>query len=304
MPRKAIVVLLWLALAVNRPALGQAPTPTGQDRGWPKIDLNVLVVDKSGQPQAPLDRSAFHVFENGAERPIESVTAGDAPVSPALLIDISGSTYGNRDTVGSAVTAIIRALPQGSEVMAVLFSERAFMDLPFTPADPAPLAFLDHLESRGRTALYDALVATANYVAGKARYPKRALVVLSDGSDNDSTLNLEQTLHRIEQEPPSAPAIYFVEMPEPRAKRLEKRHARAAVRLVNSYCGGLALVPDPKEDAASLGTRIAALIRSQYVFTFVAAGAAPDDKFRKLEVRVDHANLEAHAVSGYFPRTP
>lgn len=106
------VGLLLLAFAVSQSALSQAGTQAGQDHRWPNIDFNVLVVNKSGQPQASLDKSAFHVFENGAERPIESVTAGDAPVSLALLIDTSGSTYGNRDTIRAVATAVIRSLPQ------------------------------------------------------------------------------------------------------------------------------------------------------------------------------------------------
>lgn len=303
MRHKVIVVLLLLALAVSQSALGQAGAQSGENHHWPAIVLNVVVVDKSGQPQAPLDKASFHVFDNGAERPVELATAGDAPVSLALLIDCSGSTYGNRDTVSGVATALIRSLPPGSEVMAVLFAEQAFIDLTFTPAEPAPLSFLSHLDSRGATKFYDALVATENYIAGNAHNQKRALVLLSDGSDNASTLNLAQTIRRIEEEPGAAPAIYFVEMPEPRAKRFEKRRSRAVARLVISACGGLAVVPDENEDAASLSARITALIRSQYVLAYTAAGVAPDEKFHKLKVLADPANLEVHAVSGYFPRT-
>jgi len=297
-----IVGLLSLALAVSQSALSQAGTEAGQDRRWPIVDLNVLVADKSGQPQVPLDKSAFHVFENGAERPIQSVTSGDAPVSLALLIDTSGSTYGNRDTIRAVATAVIRSLPPGSEVMAVLFADKAYIDLPFTPAQPAPLTFLNLLDSRGPTALYDALVATEDYIAAKAHNPKRALVVLSDGEDNDSTITLQQTLNRIEEKP-DAPTIYFTEVPNSRAKGIEKRHSRRAASLVTSVCGGLAIVPDRNEDLTALSARITALISSQYVLTFTAAGTAPDPRFRKLEVHVDRSNLEAHAVQGHFGPT-
>lgn len=260
------------------------------------------MVDKSGQPQAPLGKSAFHVFDNGEERPVESPITVDAPVSLAFLIDTSGSTVGNRDTVTSMATAVIQALPSGSEVMAVLFAEQAFIDLPFTPVEPAPLSFLSRLDSRGPTKFYNSLVATEDYIAANAHNRKRALVILSDGNDNDSNINLQQTLRRIESEPPGAPTIYFVDMPGSRAKGIEKRHSRRVASLVISVCGGLAIVPDKHEDAASLSARITALLRSQYVLTFTAAGAAPDDKFRKLEVRADPASLEAHAVAGYFPQ--
>jgi len=99
----------------------------------------------------------FRDFENSAERPIESVTAGGASVSFAFLIRTSGSTFGNRDPGAGMVPAVILALPPGSEVMAVLFSGKAYFDRPFTLAEPAPLAFLKQLDARGPTAFYGAL---------------------------------------------------------------------------------------------------------------------------------------------------
>jgi Ca-activated chloride channel homolog len=297
-----IVGLLSLAFAVSQFALSQAATQAGQYHHWPNIDLNVLVSDKSGHPQASLDKSAFHIFENGAERPIESVTAVDAPISLALLIDTSGSTYGNRDTIRAVATAVIRSLPSGSEVMAVLFADKPYIDLPFTQAESAPLTFLNLLDSRGPTAFYDALVATEDYIAVKAQNPKRALVVLSDGEDNHSTLSLQQTLNRIEEKR-DAPTIYFTEMPNSRAKGSEKRHSQRVANLVISVCGGFAIIPDKNEDVIALSDHIAALIRSQCVLTFTAAGTAPDPRFRKLGVRMDRSNLEAHAVQGYFGLT-
>jgi hypothetical protein len=72
---------------------------------------------------------------------------------------------------------------------------------------------------------------------------------------------------------------------------------------VIAVSGGLAIVPDKNEDVIALSAQITALIRSQYVLTFTAAGTAPDPRFRKLEVRVDRSNLEAHAVQGYFGLT-
>ncbi len=154
----------------------------------------------------------------------------------------------------------------------------------------------------GPTAFYDALVATEDYIASKAHNPKRAIVVLSDGEDNDSTLSLAQTVRRIEEKP-DTPTIYFAELPNPRAKHMEKRHSQRVVSFVVSICGGLNVIPDKNQGVNALGAHIAALIKSQYVLTFTAAGTAPDPKFRKVEVRVDRSDLEAHAVQGYFGST-
>ncbi len=141
-----IVGLLSLAFGVSQTALSQVGTLAPQGHRWPNIDLNVLVVDKSGQPQAPSTESAIHSLKTDRSVHLKRSPRGDVPVSLALLIDTSGSTYGNRNTIRAVATAVIGSLPPKSEVMAVLFAEKAYIDLPFTPAQPAPLTFLSLLD--------------------------------------------------------------------------------------------------------------------------------------------------------------
>jgi VWFA-related protein len=300
MLRKEILALLLLAFAQRNPALAQAGTQDEQFARWPEVHLNVLVIDKSDQPQVALDKSAFHVFEDAIERPLESIIARDAPVSLALLIDTSHSMLDSRAILTEVVTAVTRAMPPGSEVMAVLFNDQASVVLPFTPTDPFPLSFLNHLEAQRGTVLYDAIMVTEAYVAKNARYAKSALVVFSDGMDNHSSSSLPDALRSLQW--PGAPAFYFVRLPDPNANGFEKRFSKTAVQLLVSAGGGLSLVSGKDQDPAALGTGIAALIRSQYVLAFTTTDPASNGRSHKLEVRLpgQSTKLKICVMPSYF----
>jgi hypothetical protein len=165
----------------------------------------VLVLDKSGAPQK-IDEQAFQLFEDRTERPLRFPAAADSPVSLALLIDASGSTYKRKSEILSAVSAIIRALPADSEVMAVDFSDLAFIDLPFTPASKVDLSFMGRVTFAGPTTLYDALAATEDYFVANAKYPRRSLVVFSDGENNASQNSIRAAFRGMAW--PGAPVVY------------------------------------------------------------------------------------------------
>jgi Ca-activated chloride channel homolog len=298
---KQIVVLLLLALAQGYPALAQAGTQSGKSSQWPEVHLNVLVVDKSRQPQTTLDKSSFHVFENGKERPVKSISAGNTPVSLALLLDSSRSGIEDQAILKGVAAAVTRAMPPGSEVMAIRFADQAHLVLPFTPTNPFPLSFLNRLKWQGGTSLWDAIRMTEAYVAKNARYSRSALVVLSDGMEDHSTFNLEQTVPSLQW--PGAPPIYFVRLPGKNGVLgYNKGFASRAVKLLVYEGGGLTLVPKKHQDPAALGSKIAALIRSQYVLTFATVDPALDGKNHQLKIRLtgQFRKLKVCALPSYF----
>jgi hypothetical protein len=207
-----VVLIVLLALAAcahrldgqDRPVVSEPPI-TAIDRSWPDVNLNVVVLDKSGAPQK-IAEQAFQLFEDRAERPLRFPASAESPVSLALLIDASGSTYKRKPEIVSAVNAILHGLPADSEVMAVDFSGVAFLDLPFTPVSKADFSFLDRLPARGPTGLYDAIVATEDYFILNAKYARRALVVLSDGESNASQVPIGVAYGMMER--PGAPLVY------------------------------------------------------------------------------------------------
>ena len=296
----APIVLLAVAAGANvLPAQSGTVTPVPEipaiDKSWPEVNLNVVVLDKHGVPQK-IDDHQLRLFEDAKERPLRIFGSPDSPVSLALIIDSSGSIFKRKPAIVAAVTAIVKALPPDSEVMAVLFADQSFLDLPFTPVSKVDFSFLDRLQARGGTTLYDTVVATEKHFLAHAKYVRRAMVILSDGKDNASHVSMAAAFWSMEQ--PGAPAVYVC--PPSSANFLQ---TQAEVGLINmsglaKWGGGIDINLDPDPTAAAAA--VAAAIRSQYVLQFTAANPARDGKKHKLKLRVPDKDLEIHALPEYF----
>ena len=296
-----LVVLLTLAASVNglgrqSGSVASTAATAPVDRSWPEVDLNVLVLASHGAPQK-IEEREFELLQDGTKHPLDVGSSPDSPVSLALVIDSSGSIFKRKDEIAAAVKTIVKALPDGSEVMAVLFADLAFLDVPFTPCSKVDFSFLEHLDGRGGTALFDAVVATENYVAAKARYPRRALVVISDGGDNGSTLSLAQAIVRMQW--PGAPMLYAVHVHNSGLKYGGAYRGKRIMELLAEATGGIAFTTKEK-DIQSAVEGITGMIRDQYVLHFTAADPARDRRASKLEVRLPNKDLQIHAQPTYF----
>ncbi len=296
----AFIALLIIAVGGNvLPAQSGTGTPVPEapviDNSWPNVNLNVVVLDKHGVPQT-VDEHQFRLFEDGAERPLQFRGSPDSPVSLAFIIDSSGSMYTQKPEIVTAVTTILKALPPDSEVMAVLFNDESFLDLPLTPVAKVDLSFLDRFHARGGTALYDTVFATEKHFIAHAKYVRRSMVILSDGIDNASHISMAAGFWAMEQ--PGAPVIYVC--PPYRANFFQTQKTVGLITMSGfaKWGGGVDfnLAPDP----ATVAATVAAAIRSQMVVQFTAGDAARDGKKHKLELRLQDKGLKVHVLPGYF----
>jgi VWFA-related protein len=295
-----VIVLLAVAAGANElPAQSGTDTPVPEisviDKLWPDVNLNVVVLDKHGVPQN-IDERQFRLFEDGEERPLRFLGSPDSPVSLGLIIDSSGSILKRKQAIVSAVTAIVKALPADSEVMAVLFADESYLDLPFTPVSKVDFSFLDRLQARGGTRLYDTVFATERHFIAHAKYVRRAMVILSDGEDNASHVSRAAAFSWMEQ--PGAPAVYVC--PPSKANFLQTQESAGLINLsfLARYGGGADFNLDP--DPAAAAAEVAAAIRSQMVVQFTAADPARDAKRHKLELRLPDKSLQIHVLHQYF----
>lgn len=295
----ALIVLLALAagakgLAGQSSDGASSPAIPAVDSSWPDVNLNVVVTDRHGVPQK-VDERGFQLFEDGTERPLHFPDSADSPVSLALMIDSSGSIFKRKDAIITAVKAIVKGLPDGSEVMAVLFSDKAYLDLPFTAVSKVDFSFLDRLQGSGPTGLYDAVVATEDHIIAHAKYARRALVILSDGVDNASHVSRGNVFWKMHQ--PGVPVVYSCLI------------SRAQTMLSDSMAGHINMIFLAKEgggaefklgsDPSSAAAQIADAIHSQFVLQFTAADPARDGKAHKLAVRLPVKDVQIHAIPVY-----
>jgi VWFA-related protein len=293
--RALILLLLTLAGGVIR-LDGQPPLPSelaiaAIDRAWPQVNLNVVVLDKSGAPQK-IDEQAFQLFEDQTERPLRFPAAEDSPVSLALLIDNSGSAQERKPAIISAIKAIVQALPADSEVTAISFGSVAFLEFPFTPVSKVDLSFMNKVPAEGLTALYDAISETEDYLLGNAKYPRRAVVILSDGEDNASRVRIGTAMDW-----PGAPMVYMCLIAKAQFLKPETGYGRNHMKFLGKLGGGITFNLDPDPTAAA--AQISAAIRNQHVLQFTAADPEHDGKVHKLEVQLPGNDAKIYGLPAY-----
>ncbi len=270
-----------------------------------EVVLNCTVLDGTKIVQ-DLKKENFKVAEDGVPQSIISFQHTDLPVSIALVIDNSGSMYKKRPSVNKAALDLVQASNPQDEAFVVNFSDEAFIDQEFTSDINQLRDGLSHIDSRGGTALYDAVVASADKLVADAKRPKQVLVIITDGEDNASTLNLEQTIRRVQEL--SGPVIYSIGLLfGDESSRADIRHARRALELLSTETGGLAYFPRSMEQVDEIAAEVARDVRSQYTIGYRSTKPTTEPGFRHVQVTAERNGsnkLTVRTRTGYFPATP
>ena len=134
-----------------------------------EVRLNASVIDASGQVVENLTQDAFHVYEDGVPQTIIGFRHEDVPVSLGILIDSSGSMYDKRAAVDAASLDLVRLSNREDEAFLVDFSSEAYIDQDFTSSIEKLQQGLAYIKSSGGTAMYDAVIASADYLSKNAK---------------------------------------------------------------------------------------------------------------------------------------
>jgi VWFA-related protein len=291
----------------------EAPAPTApavrkESEGYilrtnvEEVVLNATVLEGPHIVQA-LKSENFQVFEDGVKQNIISFQHTDLPVSIALVVDNSGSMSRKRPAVNKSALDLIEASNPQDEAFVVNFSDEAFIDQEFTGDVSKLREGLSHIESRGGTALYDAVVASADKLVADGKRPKQVLVIITDGEDNASTLSLEQTIRRVQQL--SGPVIYSIGLLfGDEMTHSEVRHARRALEMLSGETGGLAYFPKSMEQVDEIAAEVARDVRNQYTIGYHSTKPSNEPGFRRVQVTAQATGmgkLEVRTRTGYYP---
>jgi Ca-activated chloride channel family protein len=265
------------------------------------VVCHTTVVDKSGRLITDLPAGAFTVFENEVQQPIRAVKREDVPVSMGLIIDNSGSMRDKRAKVEAAALALAKDSNKDDEVFIVNFNDEAFLDNPhgkdFTSDFKEMEEALTRIDSRGGTAMRDAIRMSIDHLKEKAHKEKKVLVVVTDGNDNSSVISLENLVKASQQ---ADVLIYAVGLLSEEERREAKR-AERALRDLAEATGGETFFPKEVGEVDRIAHQVARDIRSQYTITYSPTNAAMDGSYRKIRVAV---NATGHPTvrtrSGYY----
>ena len=265
------------------------------------VICNTTVFDKSGHLVTDLTRDAFAIAENGATQRITGFRREDVPVSLGLIVDNSGSMRIKRAAVEAASLALVKDSNPEDEVFVVNFNDEAFLDLPnrknFTNDIREMEEALTRIDSRGGTAMRDAIRMSIDHLNEKANRDKKVLVVVTDGVDNESLITQEALVKAAQQ---SGVLIYAVGLlsDEDRGDASKARHELTALA---EATGGETYFPKEVSDVDRVAHLVAHDIRSQYTIQYTPSNAAMDGTFRQIKVAVNApGHLTARTRNGYY----
>jgi len=261
-----------------------------------EVSLHATVTDKKKRQVMDLERSNFKVFEDGKAQEITSFGREDVPVAMGIVIDNSGSMLDKRDRVNKAALNLILASNRQDQVFVVNFNDHYHMDQDFT-GDIAELKeALGKIQSRGGTALYDALIAAAHHLK-TSPLQKKILIVVTDGEDNVSSQSLHQTVELLQRE--NGPTVYAIGV---LASDSPKR-ARQALEAIAEGTGGIAFTPKTVDRVDQISATVAHDIRSQYTIAYKPSNRPSNGGYRRIRVEAKsrgHKELTVRTRSGYY----
>jgi VWFA-related protein len=269
-----------------------------------EVVLNATVLDDHNKLVMNLTKPDFSVSEDGVPQTIISFQHDDIPVSMGILVDNSGSMRDKRQAVNSAALDLVKASNKDDEAFIVNFSDEAYIDQDFTSDIGKLREGLSHIDSKGGTALYDAVVASADQLAKGAKRPKQVLLVITDGEDNASVMSLEQTIQRIQAL--QGPVVYSIGLLfKDEGGGREARRAKRALQLLSSETGGVAFFPKSLDEVDEIAGEVARDIRSQYTIGYHSTKPASLGGYRIVKVEAHapgYGKLIVRTRTGYYPR--
>jgi Ca-activated chloride channel homolog len=244
--------------------------------------LPVSVSDRSGKLVTNLPQKAFKVFENGAEQPIKIFKREDVPISLGIIIDNSGSMREKRQKVETASLDLVKASNPQDEVFIVNFNDDAWLDVPFTSDIKKLEEGVAKIDSRGGTAMRDAINLSMDYLKKEGKKQKKVLLIITDGNDNASSISLEKLVTRAQQEEVLIYCIGLLTEEEHREARIAKRALDALTR----ESGGVVFYPKDVTEVDQIAVQVAHEIRNQYTIAYSPTVPAMDGSFRQIKVTV------------------
>lgn len=300
-PWAALCGLSWgiaacLFAAATARAQDEAPAVFRSDTRL--VVLHASVVDKNGKLVTNLPAAAFKVYENGAEQQLKTFKREDVPVSLGVLIDDSGSMRDKRAKVSAAALALIKASNPQDEVFVVNFNDEAYLDVPFTSDVKKLEEGLSKIDSRGGTAMRDAISMSIDYMKQKAKRDKKVLLVITDGNDTASNETLERLVQKVKTN--DGVLIYSIGLLNEESKR-DAKAAQRALKVLTESSGGLAYYPRELPDVDKIALQVAQEIRNQYILAYSPSVQRLDGSYRQIKVTVKGpGNPAVRTRSGYY----
>ncbi|HEY9433608.1 MAG TPA: VWA domain-containing protein [Blastocatellia bacterium] len=270
--------------------------------------LDVTVVDQENNPIMSLKKEDFTVYEDKIKQTVDNVSREEVPVSFGLVIDTSGSMKSKLQTVSDASVSMIKQMRVDDEAFVASFKAEPELVQDFT-ADRRELEdAISELYTSGGTALLDAIIATADYAQEKGKRRRKALVVISDGLEKNSSVKEKEVMEAIKEDEVQVYLVGFVDEEMEEKSLFGKSPAKKAKDLLSRIAddsGGRAYFPKDISEIPAIAAQIAKDLRTQYVVSYYPTNDKRDGTFRNIQVSVNSQGSRkviARTRRGYYAR--
>ncbi len=295
------------------------------------VRLNVGVVNRRGQPITSLDRNSFSIYEDGVKQTISRFEPTVAPFSVVMILDMSGSTLGFRETIRQSASRFVDALAPDDRVAVIEFYDKVNLRNDFTSDRKTIVNSIMVANGRGKTQLYKALDIALDKLKGEGNR-RKAIIVLTDGVDTavrdedrdflekinekdvptaikpEASANLNRVLSRMDQQgvtvfPLALPTGDPGKLADPTPMQVAMfTAARKRLEILALRTGGSLNTINRLEEMGRLYAAVAAELRTLYTIEYQSTNDTRDGKWREIKIDVNSPELIARTKPGYFAK--
>lgn len=289
-----------------RAAGGDTDKPRVPRHGDIRVDTNLVLIpvsvtDSQNHPVVGIDARQFRVFDGKSEQEVVNVTADDTPVSVGIVFDGSASMKSKLEKAREAVIEFLKGANPDDEFFLVNFAEQAELAVPFTTSGGEIQSRLMYATTKGKTALLDA-IHLALETMKEARNPRKALLIISDGGDNDSRYTKTEIRNATRE---TDVRIYALGVygNEPVMLPEEERGGPWLLSDLAEHTGGRHIPILKPAELPAAAAKVGMELRNQYLVGYRPSKVESDGKFHKVQVKlVDAGNLQLSWRPGYYAR--
>jgi len=295
-------LLIWTAVSVFLGCVswGQPNLPTRPRPGAKAVDsrthanirvdsdlvlIPVTVTDPLNRFVTGLEKDSFKIFEDKKEQEISQFSSEDAPLSIGVIFDCSGSMGRKLEKSREAVAQFFKLANPEDEFFLVQFNDSANLVQPFTRNLEEIQNKLAFTQSKGRTALLDAVYLGLHEMK-KAKNPRKALLLISDGGDNSSRYTEAEIKNLVKEADVQIYAIGIYEGYGARSRTPEELNGPGLLTEIAEQTGGRQYSVDNLNELPDVASKIGVELRNQYILGYQPQNTVRDGKYRRVLVKL------------------
>lgn len=268
--------------------------------------INVTVTDPLNRFVTGLDKEHFRLYEDKVEQEITQFSSEDAPISIGLVFDTSGSMGPKLQKSRLAAAEFFKTANPADEFFLVQFNDRPELTVPFTTDTDKIQSALTFTQSKGRTALLDS-VYLAMHEMKKARNPRKALLIISDGGDNSSRYTETEIKNAVREADVQIFAIGIFESMSNRGRTPEEAAGPGLLNELAEQTGGREYAVENVAELPDIAAKIGIELRNEYILGYTPKNRERDGKYRRVQVKLNQPRglppLRAYFRLGYYAPT-